>query len=323
MTMAHQVVASRAARNALWPVSRWGGLPASLVAGSPEEVLKTLPRFEKVRPEVIGLGPNPSFDMVLARRDGRPPVPVGMVSKTYHLVQHETVLKQALKFVRTIPQAEVPATIEAHVTPNGERVAFRIDLGQNFAIRPDGQDVILQLLCRNSVDGSGAIRAELGWYRLVCSNGLVVGVTLGKSRLVHKPDAKLDEVFKPIGERFEVVRHDMRQMEKWATTQITADAIRDWVDGFLVERWPPLAACRVWHICRSGRDARFVPPFERTAPSKRTVELRGPLPGAVPAVDNLYGVVQALSWVASRRGDIDEAEARQREIGSLIEPLAK
>ncbi len=321
--MARQVLASRAARGALPPVSRWGGLPVSRVAGSPDAVLKTLPRFEKVRPEVIGLGPNPSFDMVVARWADRQPIPVGMVSKTYHLVQHETVLNQALDFVRTIPQAEVPATIDAHITPNGERVAFRIDLGENFAIHPDGQDVILQLLCRNSVDGSGAIRAELGWYRLVCSNGLIVGVTLGKTRLVHKPDAKLDEVFEPIRERFEVVRHDMRQMEKWAATRVTADALRGWVDGPLVERWSPLAACRVWHICRSGRDARFVPPFKRTAPSKRAVELSGPVPGAVPAVDNLYGVVQALSWVASRRGEIDEAEARQREIGRLIEPLAK
>ncbi len=35
----------------------------------------------------------------------------------------------------------------------------------------------MRLECLNSVDGSTRFRAERGWFRLVCSNGLRFGIT--------------------------------------------------------------------------------------------------------------------------------------------------
>lgn len=46
-------------------------------------------------------------------------------------------------------------------------------------------DVKLQLLLTNSHDGSSSFQLQLGIYRLVCSNGLVVGNTFETIRLRH------------------------------------------------------------------------------------------------------------------------------------------
>jgi hypothetical protein len=53
------------------------------------------------------------------------------------------------------------------------------------------------------------------------------------------------------------------------------------------------------------------------------VERLGPVPGSPEQVGTIYDVVQAMSWVASRRAEVDEVEQRQRQIGELAESLMK
>jgi hypothetical protein len=284
---------------------------------TPDDLVRRFPRFEKVPSESLGLGPNSHFDLVV-RSDLR--IPVGMVSKTYRLIQHDELLSSAMAFVKRIPKAAVD-TIKASMTAAGERMMMRIDLGEKYRIGPDGSNVGLQLLCRNSVDGSGAVRAHMGWFRFVCSNGMIVGVTLGRSRIVHKPDADLVDVFAPLAIQIELARADRETMCKWVAASVSQDSIRRWIDDEVARKWNSLAACRTWHICSSGRDARFIPPFKKAPPSQRSVELLAAVRGAPAQAENLYAVARALSWVASRRLDIDEAETSQRQIGELLERL--
>lgn len=285
-------------------------------------VIQKIPLFEKLAPELLNLGANGHSDVVVARMgDGRPPVPVGLVSKTYNLVQHGELIERALKWIKSVPGATVPDQIELSATANFERILAKFDLGKGLSISPDGKPVNLQLVCRNSVDGSTAIGARLGWFRLVCSNGMIVGVTLGRTRLTHKPEADLNDAFTPLSEEMTLVAKDREMIQKWASTSVALDRVRAWVDGPLAKAWNPLAACRVWSISSTGRDARFVPPFEKAPPSQRIVELLSPVPGSPGRVRTIYDVVQAMSWVASRRTDVDEVEQRQRQIGELAESL--
>lgn len=46
-------------------------------------------------------------------------------------------------------------------------------------------DIKLQLLVTNSHDGSTSFKMQLGFYRFVCSNGLIVGETFESVRLRH------------------------------------------------------------------------------------------------------------------------------------------
>jgi hypothetical protein len=243
-----------------------------------------------------------------------------MVSKTYQIVQHRDILSRVCGYAAKIPGAS-PGKVEMRTTSNGERVMLRIDLGKEWAFSPDGSSVGLQVLCRNSVDGSSALRLHLGWFRFICSNGMIVGVTLGRARMVHTESADVDLAFQPLERQLDIAKEERDSLHRWAATPVSLGAIRAWSDSAVAKKWNTLSAARVWHICQSGRDAKFSPPFEKALPTQRIVKLVDPVPGAPVGAKTIYDVAQGLSWVASHRSDIDEAEAQQRDIGPLLEEL--
>lgn len=61
-------------------------------------------------------------------------------------------------------------------------------------------DIKLQLLVTNSHDGSTSFKMQLGFYRFVCSNGLIVGETFESVRLRHTGDIveEIDEAIERI-----------------------------------------------------------------------------------------------------------------------------
>ncbi len=303
--------------------TRWGSLPLSKWSTTSETDARTrLPTFERVSPESFGLGANPNLDIVVRSPGlGSPhPVPVGMVSKTYRIVQHHEILERVCGYAAKIPGA-TPGQIEVSMTANGERAMFRVDLGDAWSFGPDGNSVGLQIICRNSVDGSSAVRLHLGWFRFICSNGLVVGVTLGRARMAHTESSDMNSAFAVVESQLEIAKAERENLAKWAKTPVSLDAVRTWADDAVFNEWSTLSAARVWHICRSGRDASFSPPFEKSLPTRRKVKLLSPVPGAPDVAKTVYDVAQGLSWVASRRSDVGEADARQRDIGMLIKAL--
>jgi hypothetical protein len=287
------------------------------------EALEIVPEFARFAPDYYPFGPNPNLDLVV-RRVGPAspaPVPVALVSKTYRIIQHREVLQAACDFLGQIPDVTV-TDVTLHATENWERILFEVMVGGAQALNPDGHAVGLRLVCRNSVDGSCAVRSHLGWFRFVCSNGLIVGVTLGKTRLAHKPGAAVRSLFDPLEESFALVNGERKTLAKWTAARVAPSELRAWVNGPVAEQWNSLAAARVWHITRTGRDARFVPPFRKAVPSEKKVELLHAVPGAPSRSATVYDVAQALSYVASHRRDVEEAEAFQREIGPLLGRLS-
>lgn len=307
------------------PTQKWGSLPMTeKYSGRIIGVDSFLPEFDKVGPEEFQLGTNANLDLVVRRPspETNGPVAVGMVSKSYRIIQHREVLRAALDFADQVPNSQM-TNVKIHASENWERIMLEFLFGSAYALSPDGHDVGLRLVCRNSVDGTSAVRSHLGWFRFVCSNGMVVGVTLGKTRLAHKPGADLGALFTPLKDQLAVVENEQATLAAWTSTRVSQSDLRTWVDGPVATRWNSLAAARAWHISQTGLDARFVPPFEKTVPSKRKVELLGVVPGTPDRAETVYDVAQALSYVASRRRDVEEAEAFQRDIGPLLSLIHK
>lgn len=289
----------------------------------PEKLHDDLPIFRLADLDRFGMAANNYMDLVVkcpGKAPDGPQTPVGMVSKTYNLIQHRDVLREAVNFVERAGGEKVDV-VEVCMTPNAERFFLKIDFGPKFHTSPDGSDIGLQLLCRNAVDGTCAVRASLGWFRFVCANGLAVGVTIKKVRLVHREGSDLRSIFGVLNEQMEVVDDEKKDLQKWTAQKINPGELCQWVDSFLAEKWGPLAASRVWHICSSGRDAAFAPPFRREPASVRSVKLLDPVPGSEAGADNIYAVLQALSWVASHRANIAEADCMIREIPRIVQPL--
>lgn len=59
----------------------------------------------------------------------------------------------------------------------------------------DLKDERIQLMLVNSHDGSTSLRIMLGVYRVVCSNGLIIGKTLEERRVTHKGADFLSKVY--------------------------------------------------------------------------------------------------------------------------------
>ena len=144
-----------------------GSLPMRNFTDTTARILEQVPSFEKLAPERLGLGGNGHSDVVVAHMDdGRPPVPVGLVSKTYNLVQHGELIERALKWITSVPGPRC-RMIDLSATANYERILAKFDLGEGLSISPDGKPVNLQLLCRTrwmAARRYGRGSDGIGWF---------------------------------------------------------------------------------------------------------------------------------------------------------------
>jgi hypothetical protein len=244
-----------------------------------------------------------------------------MVSPRYSLFQHRELIQRVGTCLSKLGVPEPP--VRVMVTPEWERIFLCFDLGGLLSTNPDGHPVNLQLWARNSMDGSAAMRLDLGWLRLVCSNGLVVGRSLGRSRVTHAANSSFDDAFIPIEAGMVTAKSEAETMTQWANTPVDEIAMMAWADRDLSRMWGPVAAARVLHIWRTGLEARNAPPFVKAPASRKSLEATTPVPGVPSNPRSLYDLLQILSWVASRRSDFTEAQSAQLDIGRLLTPLLK
>ena len=307
---------------------KWLGVPVNEITGTVSDIARRIPKFTRI---LFALGnnghpakSNPYLDMIVQEPlDGNAMrVPVGVVSKSYTLLQHETVFDRSIKAIRAADIELSKIRVDLKLTENGERMELQFFFPEEFSMTPsDGEPVALRLQCINSVDGSHVFDARLGWFRFICSNGLVIGTEKGRFKKAHTEhlDVSRIEEFLRQGIAGATVEHG--RLKLWETTKIREEALRKWVDEPLRAAWGVKAAARAYHIALDGCDVELTQPFEKAIPSQRIVRAGAKVPGA--GFDNLnaYGVSQALSWLAKERRELQEHLDRERQIRPLIQRL--
>ena len=179
--------------------THWLGENVRTLATNLGDLPEHLPVFDRYR-----FGGNRFKDVIMRRaRGSRNPIPVGLVSKKYVLVQHVATI---LAVIREIEKAGIdPCAVRARllITEYGTRMALRATLPASHAFTPaDGHRMALTFECFNSVDGSVPLFAVVGWFRFVCSNGLVVG-TSGEGEAEALPPLEIEEVSDVLAEGME------------------------------------------------------------------------------------------------------------------------
>jgi len=135
-------------------------------------------------------------------------IPVGVVSKDYVLMPHHAVLDIPTEALKAAEIAPENVRAELTITEYGERMALSLYLPDKYSIDPgDGEVMALRLECFNSVDGSSRFRVLMGWFRFVCSNGLIIGVTRADVRRRHVGNFRLTDRQRSSRVRVEGIRN--------------------------------------------------------------------------------------------------------------------
>jgi len=308
---------------------KWLGSPVNTYRGSINEILKLIPEFDR-RPFALSGNQssaveNAYMDMIVRKplsKTDNTEIPIGVVSKTYQLVQHKEVINTIINAIKKINIDPREVTAELKMTEYGERVGFHIQFPDEYSIDPgDNHKLALRLGCFNSVDGSTRFRAVLGWLRFVCSNGMVVGSAQNDYKRRHNQTLVIDDMNELLTTGIELAVADKSNLERWIKTPLHQDKFQNWIDKQVATKWGVKAATRAFHIAKSGGDVEVIPFSKKELPSKKEVEVGKPVPGSSDPAKNLYDVSQVLTWLAGQRNDVEEQLNWQKDVPELMSSL--
>lgn len=96
--------------------------------------------------------------------------PIGVVSKRYGLIKHKDAVDSMRKALLGIFYEE-----NINMTENGAQMFATFKLSQERVEVRRGDFVAIQFIVKNSYDGESSFQIMLGAFRLVCTNGMVIG----------------------------------------------------------------------------------------------------------------------------------------------------
>lgn len=297
------------------------------VSGPFDQIIKRIPEFELADFQLgVAGAPNPNYKTVV-RKPLRPQevaIPVGIVSPSYALVQHREVAALCKDALEQGQLSLEGLKCDLGLTPLGEYMVFRAYLPDDTGFTAkDGMRTSLRLECINSVDGSHRLVMFYSWLRLVCLNGMMVRDTMMEVKEVHDHRLDLERVTTAIKSGVGRAVKDIKQLQQWDNERFSYERFRTWVDQKLAKEWGKKAASRVYTIAMSGRDSEWLDPFEQAPPSERKVRLLAAVPGAKRRSESLYDVMQALTYVATQRSNVEERLEWQAKVPKLMADLRK
>jgi len=173
----------------------------------------------------------------------------------------------------------------------------------------------------NSVEGSSRLMAVAGWLRLVCSNGLILGTALFHLRQQHRQQLEVDELGRLVREAIEFAGNDKATFEAWLKRAADPEVLVRWIDEEVCSKWGVKAAVRVLGIVMNGWDVEAVGDVRNRRPSEIDTRKLRDVPGVDGPVENLFGISQVLSWIASQRAEIAEDLQWRSQVHDLMEKL--
>jgi len=308
---------------------KWLNSPVTNYEGTLPQIRQYIPTFERrsfalTQPGNERSRLNERLDTIVRLPFGEDQnmVPVGVVSKDYALVPHTAVLDVAANALKLCGISLDNVKAHLVITDYGERMALSLFLPDKFRFDPgDGHPMAMRLECLNSVDGSTRFRALMGWFRLVCSNGLIIGVTRSDIRRRHVGDFNLHDVGQVLMSGVDESENEKKNFEKWRKTAITVERLVPWIEKDLRKGWGFKAATRAFHIARTGADVEICGQYKDTTPTTIPVRETKPVPGAPKRCGNLFDVSQILAWLAKERRDVQEQLEWREQISNLLESL--
>lgn len=163
---------------------------------------------------------------------------IAIVGKDYKILENADIFSA---FEDSLKSSELDTTGMERIVQlanSGQKTYVRYRLpahSVNVGNRTD--NTILEFCAINSYDGSTSFSAMMGGYRMICSNGQILGDHLSFLRGRHTKNLEVEETaykFSIAAEKFNSMGD---QWNQWATTKITAvDALRILLTSGINER---------------------------------------------------------------------------------------
>lgn len=296
------------------------------VRGSMREALAALPVFERRQfgQGFAALGThahaNPRLHAIVETHSG---LPVGVVSPDYALIQHADALAAVAEGLAAHGVVSGASMVTAELSAQGEHMVATCTLpGLPAYIPRDGFPVTPVVMLGNSVDGKSALRANFGWFRVICANGMIVPYAASSLKRRHANGLSVAEIAATVNRELGRVLAERDRLASLDRAVVDGPHLAAWVDGPVRERWGAQAATRVFHIVLRGMDITLSDPFEQATPSQRTVDDFAEVPGSGFDRPTAYSTLQALTWVASRSENLNQRWEREAEALELVTRLA-
>lgn len=308
---------------------KWLNSPVTVYKGITTFVADHIPDFERrclglLHPHEGLSRINLHLDIIVRKpyRDDPHSVPIGVVSKDYKLVSHKEVLDVAIKALRHNDIDPSRTNAKITLSEYGERMGLSIILPKQYDFDPgDGHKLAMRLECLNSVEGSTRFKVLIGWYRLVCSNGLIIWKTETDFQRRHRADLSIAHIGRVLRNGLNNAESDKRQLREWRNRAIKPAQLVDWVNEELRKLWGFKAATRAYHIARTGHDVEITGSYQGEKPSTIATKQTIVVPGTSGRVDNAYNVSQVLAWLAKERNDFQEQLGWREQIPDLMNKL--
>jgi len=308
---------------------KWFNSPVTSHEGMLPDILQYIPDFDRQEFALVNNPRQPSLanahlDMIVRKPfgEGMAFIPIGIVSKDYVLVKHAEVIETATEAMKSLGTDPADVQAELTITEYGERMALSLYLPEQYTFIPgDGNELRMRLECFNSVDGSTRFRVLMGWFRFVCSNGLVIGVTQADIQHRHVEGLTLSDVGKVLSSGLKGAEADKENFRNWQQKTIQGNVLAQWVDKDLKNQWGKKAATRAFHIARTGYDIDIVGQYKDQDPTTIETKQTCRVPGSPFKSKNLFDVAQILAWLAKERRDVQEQMEWRDQIPAILKPL--
>ena len=308
---------------------KWQNSPVSVHRGTLGEVREFVPDFERrafglIQPTGDRSALHAHRDAIVRRPFREDPnfVPVGVVSKNYAFVPHNGVIDVAIKALGGARIGLEETTAELAITGYGERMNLSLYLPERYDFDPgDGSPMAMRLEIFNSVDGSTRFRALMGWFRFICSNGLIVGVTKSDFRRRHVGDLSIADIGMVLSAGLADAEQEKQSFRSWQERGVEIHEVAAWADKDVRKAWRFKAAARAYHIARTGFDVQIAGSYKGASPRTIAVKQTREVPGCRGQARNAFDVSQVLAWLAGDRRDIQEQLEWRQQIPGLMQSL--
>lgn len=308
---------------------KWFNAPVVEYVGTLAEVRTQVPLFIRqplgfAQPDSPNFRFNGNLDTIVRcpTAEDESFVPVGVVSGSYGLLQHRRVVDVASEALVAAGVSSDTVVAALRMTEFGERMELSLQLPNQYSFDPgDGYPMTLQLECLNSVDGTTRFRAMMGWFRFVCSNGLVVGVTRSDIRRRHAGEVDLGDLQAVITAGVDECEAEVKRFGIWRQTKVSSSKIVMWIEQDVRKLFGFKAAARAYHIAKTGFDAEVVGNYKEKSPTNIEMKVAERVQGAPLRSDNLFDLSQILAWLATQRRDVQEQLEWRERIIDVMQPL--